>query len=744
VSFRWRPSRSSNSVWRGTSWPGGRLALAVIAVATVIAAVGITFAVQNYRNAKQDVRAEQAALARDTAVEASSLVAIRLEYLTGIAATDPVTSGDRPAMRTLFKAMLGHRLVVDDIGWVRADGKGVVVAGQSPSQTANVDLSGRRYVEIVRETERPYVSDAILTSGSRVPAIVLAVPAFDRAHRLTGIVTGILRLDDLRPALRALRLGDTMQIVDRQGHVVIDAARTSTLRRVDNLALLRELQTTGSGIRDGIVGLTGRSDQLVAFAGSSDTGWMVVVSEPVASVYGPARDALINDVVRWLGLLVGVAGLAFLGGRMLERSTRERVTRTSDFVAAASRMSAATTVSEISEIYNEAVVRALGSVSATVAVVQQNEIVPYFAAGTRNEELWRRLPWESPLGAAIVTRTRVQAESPDALRRRFPTIIDGLAKDKIKVAAICAVPFPAGPVRGGAAALFEHPRRLSEQEWLLLEAYANQVAPAIDRAQLYEAERRQRLRAEEAERREHAVATRLQRALLPERVVEDPRLTVTARYQPGTAYLTVGGDWYDTLALPGGRVALTIGDVAGHGIDAAAAMGRIRSAIQAFSQAMPAPGTVLGQLEVFASRFAELDFLTLCHAVLDPATGAIDYASAGHPPILVVDAQGNPFFLEEGRSPPLPDRAPRPTAHAVLPSGSRLILYSDGLIERRGESPDTGLARLADWSRELRPRPSDEFADELLRHMSDGDDYTDDVALLVVDLNGVGHAGALV
>jgi serine phosphatase RsbU (regulator of sigma subunit) len=75
-----------------------------------------------------------------------------------------------------------------------------------------------------------------------------------------------------------------------------------------------------------------------------------------------------------------------------------------------------------------------------------------------------------------------------------------------------------------------------------------------------------------------------------------------------------------------------------------------------------------------------------------------------------------------------------------LPSGSRLVLYSDGLVERRGESPDVGLARLADWARELRPRPSEEFADELLRRMRDGDDYTDDVALLVVDLNGHGHA----
>ena len=96
-----------------------------------------------------------------------------------------------------------------------------------PSNAEEVDLSDRQYVRAVRETQRPYVSDAILSGASRVPIIVLAVPAFDREHRLNGVVTGVLRLDELRPALRALRLGDTVQIVDREGHIVVDAEPTA-------------------------------------------------------------------------------------------------------------------------------------------------------------------------------------------------------------------------------------------------------------------------------------------------------------------------------------------------------------------------------------------------------------------------------------------------------------------------------------------------------------------------------------
>ena len=441
------------------------------------------------------------------------------------------------------------------------------------------------------------------------------------------------------------------------------------------------------------------------------------------------------------GLLLGVGALAFLAGRRLDRATRERVTATADFVAAAGWITAATTVAEIAEIYTEALKNALGAVSATVAVVEGDEIVPYFAPGTRDETIWHRLPWESPVGAAIVTRERVAAGTPEALRARFPAIVPGLAADRVFVSAICAVPFPgAGRLRGATAALFDTPRKLNENEWLLLEAYVDHVAPAIERAKLYEGERRQRLRAEEAERREHAVAIRLQRALLPEGVVAHPSLIVTARYQPGTEHLAVGGDWYDSFLLADGRVALTIGDVAGHGVDAAATMGRVRSAIQALSQADPDPGALLTELEVFVAPFDDLEFLTVCHCILDPETGSLDYASAGHPPILLLDPEGKPSFLESGRSPALPYRATRPTAHVTIAPGSRLVLFSDGLIERKTELLDTGLARLAECAQELRESPCEEFADGLLERLYDGVVAGDDAALLVVDLVTVARA----
>ena len=289
--------------------------------------------------------------------------------------------------------MLGRRAVLDDLGWVDADGKRAIAPNRPLAQTARIDLSDRAYVKAVRRTRQPYVSDAIAGRISNAPIVVLAVPTFDREGRLAGVLTG---------------------------------------------------------------------------------------------------------------------ALAFLAGRRLDRATRERVTATADFVAAAGGITAATTVAEI---YAAALKNALGAVSATVAVVEKDEIVPYFA----------------------------------------------------------------------------------------------------------------------------------------------PRSTTSSSSRSATASST-------------------------------------------------------------------------------PRRDPLDYASAGHPPILLLDPEGNPSFLESGRSPALLYRAPRPTAHVTIARGSRLVLFSDGLVERKPELVDTGLARLAECARALRESTCEEFADGLLARLYDGAVAGDDVALLVVDL----------
>jgi PAS domain S-box-containing protein len=204
------------------------------------------------------------------------------------------------------------------------------------------------------------------------------------------------------------------------------------------------------------------------------------------------------------------------------------------------------------------------------------------------------------------------------------------------------------------------------------------------------------LRAQEAEEREIAIG--LQRALLPGQLVSNPRLALAARYEAGSDVLEVGGDWYDAFSLPDGRVGLTVGDVVGHGLVAAAAMGQLRTAVSALAQHSASPGALLSRLDGFLARTQTTDFATVCYAVLDPATGEIEYASAGHPPMLVVSPEGATSWLDGAQSPPLTGLAGglRRDRSARLEPGSLLVLYSDGLIERRGERPSVGLARLAE------------------------------------------------
>ena len=150
--------------------------------------------------------------------------------------------------------------------------------------------------------------------------------------------------------------------------------------------------------------------------------------------------------------------------------------------------------------------------------------------------------------------------------------------------------------------------------------------------------------------------------------------------------LEVGGDWFDSIALDDGRVLLVVGDVVGHGLDAAAMMGRLRSGLSALTGQESDPGRLLAMLDHYARHTGDADYTTVCCAVIDPVTGTLTHASAGHPPILVVDADGTSRWLDDGRSMPLcvgaPGTAARQSAETVVGEGSMVVLYTDGLVER--------------------------------------------------------------
>jgi len=259
------------------------------------------------------------------------------------------------------------------------------------------------------------------------------------------------------------------------------------------------------------------------------------------------------------------------------------------------------------------------------------------------------------------------------------------------------------------------------------EEIAMRLGVALENAQLYEEQRE--------------IALGLQLSLLPESVPDLPGNILAVRYRPGQHHMEVGGDWYDALALPDGRFALAVGDVVGRGLSAAAAMGRLRTALAALAPRTSGPADLLRELDAFSESVPGSQLTTLTYAVFSPRTGHLTYASAGHPPGLVIYPDGVTHWLLGGRSVPLRS-VPHPAraqAGAELPPGAKLLLYSDGLVERRGEGIDDGLDRLAAAARRHHLLAPEDLIEALVNDLDDPGELGDD--LVVLCLEHVGPAG---
>ncbi|MFB8027316.1 SpoIIE family protein phosphatase [Streptomyces sp. NPDC056465] len=244
------------------------------------------------------------------------------------------------------------------------------------------------------------------------------------------------------------------------------------------------------------------------------------------------------------------------------------------------------------------------------------------------------------------------------------------------------------------------------------------------------AEAAERLRASERRHRETAVT--LQRSLLPQELEQPDDLRIAATYQPGGTDAAVGGDWYDVITLGAGRTALVIGDVMGRGVRAAAVMGQLRTAVRAYARLDLPPHEVLQLLDVLAAEIDASQIATCVYAVHDPNEGHLVYASAGHLPILVCDEDGTVHRAEDPTGPPLGTGGWVHTSGTIaLPPGSTAVLYTDGLVERRSEDIDEGVASLERALSGAKGSPQ-VVCDRLIRSLGVTAEHDDDVAVLVV------------
>ncbi|MBT3150162.1 SpoIIE family protein phosphatase [Streptomyces sp. CHD11] len=268
----------------------------------------------------------------------------------------------------------------------------------------------------------------------------------------------------------------------------------------------------------------------------------------------------------------------------------------------------------------------------------------------------------------------------------------------------------------------ENPETFASADLPLIEDIARRAGLALDNARLYQRQRK--------------VAETMQTHLLPQ-MPGVPGLRMTVRYLPAPDASHVGGDWYDAFPLSPTSTALAIGDVVGHDLEAAAGMAQVRNMLRAYawSQQDP-PSRIVERLDAAIHHITDVDMVTLIFARIEAAEDnhwRLSWTNGGHPPPLLVSRDGLATYLTDGHGILLGTQTnlPRPDATALLPPGSTLVLYTDGLVEAPGRPLDSGLDRLRQHAAALAHRPLASFSDQLLRRVRPADN-DDDVALLAL------------
>ncbi len=382
---------------------------------------------------------------------------------------------------------------------------------------------------------------------------------------------------------------------------------------------------------------------------------------------------------------------------------------------------------------------ALGADGGAVAVLDEATRLLHLtitaSLGEGAQRDYAELPLDGGLPACVAARTgeRVLLPGREAALAWSPDM-DAVLQATGR-SAWASLPLQVGPRTLGSLTIsWTDARPFPADEVELLAAFAAQCAQALDRLQV-----------REAEQRAAAVARRmsetLQRSLLTE-PPEPDHLQIAVRYQPAAREAQVGGDWYDAFLLSDGTTTLVVGDVTGHDRNAAATMGQCRNVLRGVAQIVMEPaGKVLSSLDAALHNLA-VDALATAVLVqvtqrgLDPGGGLrrIGWSNAGHPPPLLLGPDGRAELLQ--RPPDLllglqPD-SERSTHELVLDPGTTLLLYTDGLVERRGEPLDVGLERLRAAVEARAALPVEELLDALLAELAA--DPEDDVALLALRL----------
>ncbi len=689
----------------------GRLLVTVLGGVLVLVIVAAALAWRQYADSRDAALNQVRARAVLAGTIFDTYFSGSLATLTAIAAAPAVVATDQPAMTGYLKRVQpsGGKGFTGGIAWIDTTGAWRV-SSTTPTAAAIVNVADRLYFKSVMATDKPFVSEGITTRRSNEHAVVIAVPTHDASGRLSGVLAGVLLVGpSAGQSSSSVDLGyKGLAVFDREGQSVL-----AGFTRARNTALLARLEKAGAGggVLDDTPGLAGSQHHVVAYAPSVVPSWTVVIDQPRSTVLAAARRSLLLA----LALIAGVAAIVLL---LIVRTVR-RARREADRGEAQAQqqrelagvLAAASAVSDVARALAGSLETAFPGSLAIVALAAEDRLGVRIAATAGDG-------FDRAAHAHAITQV-----AEDAFAAPVPIALFGEAE------LASGAPLVSAAFRASRSSLYACPlvtgadaRALDESEQALVAAQAAQAAVAIERTRERE--------------RDHDAAVRLQRSLLPERLPAIDGLDLAARYNAGGTGLEIGGDWYDVVHRGDGLVHLTVGDVAGRGIGAATLMGQLRNAFRAYALDHESPGEVLRRL---LRHVAGDEMATAVIVTLDPRSGEVRYASAGHPPPLLLDRSGAVSLLDQHNAPPLGAPEPEMLGEGRLrcAAGSTIVLYTDGLIEHRDASIDDGIATVVAALSANALLSAEALADAVLDRAAATGDLADDVALLVARVTGV-------
>jgi serine phosphatase RsbU (regulator of sigma subunit)/anti-sigma regulatory factor (Ser/Thr protein kinase) len=714
-------ARFEDALGSGTFVFRRRLSIGAVVAILVLVGVASTLAWNQYTDGRQ--RALNDAHAR-VVLAASLLDAYfggEISVLSTVAQAPAVVAQDKAGMSTYFHRVQppGGTLFNGGIGWIDLHGFSQV-SSNTPVPKQGLNVSDRDYFKAVIATGKPFVSEGLIARTSHKQIIVMAVPTRDAQGHLTGVLAGSLLTKPKGGTSKAsLDLGFAgLAILDRKNHLVL-----ADLGHPKNAALLAQMSKLSVGTLSNAQGLNGASGHVVAFATATIPDWRIVIDRPRSAVFAAAMRGLILELISIAAAALFILGLLswiMIRARREAEEEHERMRQWNELTRTLGGASAAQDVSEalvaaLSIAFPEAstlvALEVDGRLGLMVSGAPEGASSPKFNANEVVLVQVAKLAYEA--------RDVVAIEDEASLLDQQPRLHGALG---VRVRSLYAVPLIArgGRCIGALSLLFAEERALNENERALVAAQAEQAAQALVRAERYE--------------REHEVAIRLQRSLLSEKLPQADGIDVAGRYQAGAVGLEVGGDWYDVIRRPDGIIHFTVGDVAGRGLAAAALMGQLRNAFRAYAYDHTSPAEIVRRL---TRHVADDEMATTVCLTLDPYTCELAYASAGHPPTLLLDGESKVVSrLDDVSSPPLGYAqavAVRET-RLLLPAGATLAAYTDGLVERRGSSIETGIELLESTIRASSWLDASGLADAVLTEIVTRRGADDDIALLVLRL----------